>query len=107
MAAATSLKKKKNKKKLTLSIDEKVIEQGKEFARGQGTSLSKLFEQFLKERILPTSEPLIIIEPDPEILALMGKPKVPLKPKTNREYYDEYYLGRRARYLENSKSEEE
>jgi len=99
--------KKSTKKKLTLSIDQRLIEQGKAFAREEGVSLSKLFEQFLKERTSPIKDPIMIITPDPDVLALMGKPAIPLKAKTNREYYDEYYEGRRAKYLENSKSEEE
>ncbi|MFT7121487.1 MAG: putative HicB family RNase H-like nuclease [Neolewinella sp.] len=41
--------KKSNKKKLTLSLNEKVITLGKACAHRQGTSLSKMFEQFLKE----------------------------------------------------------
>lgn len=111
MTATTPSKKttakKSSKKKLTLSINEEVIEQGKALARDQGTSLSKLFEQFLREKMPPSREPIMVIEPDPDILALMGKPPVPLKHKTNREYYDEYYESRRERYLENSKREEE
>lgn len=99
--------KKSTKKKLTLSIDQEVIEQGKALARDQGISLSKLIEMFLKEQKPQAREPIMVIEPDPDILALMGKPIVPLKSKTNYEYYDEYYESRRARYLENAKNEEE
>jgi hypothetical protein len=99
--------KKSTKKKLTLSLNQEVIEQGKFFAKEQGVSLSKLFELFLKEQISPTREPIMVVEPDADILALMGKPIVPLKSKTNYEYYDEYYESRRARYLESAKNEEE
>jgi len=95
------------KKKLTLSIEEEVIELGKAFAKTQGVSLSKLFEQFILDHLPPERKPISVIEPDPDILALMGKPATPPKHKTNREYYDEYYEDRRARYIKNSKIEEE
>lgn len=36
--------------KLTLSIDESVIEQAKQYAKEQGVSLSKLVQEFLLER---------------------------------------------------------
>jgi hypothetical protein len=38
-------------------------------------------EQFLQEKSLPVREPITVIEPDLDILALMGKPSVPLAPK--------------------------
>jgi hypothetical protein len=97
--------KKSNKKKLTLSLDKEVIAMGKALAQKRGVSLSKLVEQFLQEKSLPVREPIIVIEPDPDILALMGKPSVPLAPKTNREYYDEYASMRRERYWKNSEPE--
>lgn len=99
--------KKSTKKKLTLSINEEVIKQGKALARDQGMSLSKLIEKFIKEQAPEVREPIMVVEPDPDILALMGKPAIPPKPRTNREYYDEYYESRRNRYLRNSRSEEE
>lgn len=37
------------KKKLTLRMDEDVIEEAKAYARERGTSLSKLAEQFFEE----------------------------------------------------------
>lgn len=37
--------------KLTLRLDKQVIERGKVYAKEQGTSLSKLFEAFLRDRI--------------------------------------------------------
>ena len=98
--------KKSNKKKLTLSLNEKVITLGKALAKEQGMSLSKLVEQFLQEQITPVREPVTVIEPDPDILALMGKPTTPLpEPKSNREYYDEYTRMRRERYLRNTEEE--
>jgi hypothetical protein len=111
MTASVSAKKDKakkpTKKKLTLSLNEEVIRQGKALARDQGMSLSKLVEIFIKEHAPEVKEPIMVIEPDPDILALMGKPAIPPRPRNNREYYDEYYEGRRNRYLENSRIEEE
>ena len=110
MTASKSLNKPKAKKpikkKLTLSLNEEIIEQGKVLAKQRGTSLSKLVEQFLKEQIPPVREPLMVIEPDPDILALMGKPTIPLiEQKSNREYYDEHVRMRRERYLKNTKDQ--
>jgi hypothetical protein len=65
-------------------------------------SLSKLVEQFIKEQLVPVVEPILIVEPDPDILALMGKPTLPPKNLTNREYYDDYAKTRYDRYLKNS-----
>jgi len=104
-SASSSKINKVNKKKLTLSLNEEVIEQGKALAKTQGLSLSKLIERFIQEQLPPVVAPVIVIEPDADILALMGKPTVPLKPKSNREYYDEYAKNRYERYLKNSAPE--
>lgn len=76
MTAITSSKKAKAqkavKKKLTLSLDEAIIDSGKALAKEQGTSLSKMIEQLLREQTKKKNlyVPVQVIEPDPEIGAL-------------------------------------
>jgi hypothetical protein len=40
--------------KLTLSVDPQIIEKAKAYAKKQGTSLSKLFQDFLKQKVAQT-----------------------------------------------------
>ncbi|MEM9930296.1 MAG: DUF6364 family protein [Bacteroidota bacterium] len=91
-------------KKLTLRLDEDVIALGKEFARRQGTSLSKLFEQYIQTLVPPPKEPVSIVEPDEDILALIS-PTSNLAEDSNRAYYDTYYDDYRAKYLANTEEE--
>lgn len=74
---------------LTLRLDQKVIELGKRFAKEQGTSLSKLVEQFLEEQTAQLKRQPIVVEPDPDVLALMLKSSGE-KHQSNRDIYDEY-----------------
>ena len=80
------------KKKLTLSLDQDVIEQGKAFARNQGISLSKLIEKFLSESTPALKREPIVITPDPDVLALMLPRKnggsFATDPGEAAEYYD-------------------
>ena len=63
--------KKSNKKKLTLSLNQDIIERGKFFAKENGISLSALIEQFLRDKIKEeTYIPIRVIEPDAELGAL-------------------------------------
>lgn len=43
--------------KLTLSIDQEIIDRAKEYAKQQGVSLSKLVQEFLKQRTTKTEDP--------------------------------------------------
>lgn len=97
--------KKSTKKKLTLSLNQEVIEQGKFFAKEQGMSLSALIEQFLRDKIKKeVYVPVNVIEPDPEIGALF--PVSPHFSSANKSMYqlrDEYYTA----ILNREKIEEE
>ncbi|WP_020568501.1 DUF6364 family protein [Neolewinella persica] len=77
--------------KLTLRLDDNVIERGKAFAKEQGTSLSKLIEQFLSEVAPPIKQEHIAIEPDPDILALMIPRKTGGSFAGNADELGEYY----------------
>jgi len=59
--------------KLTLRLDQDIIELGKSYARQKGTSLSKLVEQFLREETSDVKQPFLVVEPDPDLAALMLK----------------------------------
>lgn len=72
--------------KLTLSIDPKVIDSAKEYARSQKRSLSNIVEEYLKsisfinqERIVQHKE-----EMDPLVKSLWGSVKLP----EGKEYED-------------------
>lgn len=82
---------KSDKKKLTLSIDKNVIEQGKAFARDQGMSLSKLIEKFLREATPMLDQEPIAITPDPDVLALMLPRKNGGSFATDSNEAEEYY----------------
>lgn len=74
--------------KLTLRLDRSVIERGKQYAKEQGTSLSKLFEGFLSEITQPTEEKERYI--DPYVRSLMfdsGEIGI----GQNKDYYEEYF----------------
>ena len=77
--------------KLTLRLDEETIKQGKAFARSNGTSLSKLVEQFIQEKVEAASirPPVRVVEIAPHLAALMGNSEgVPQRSK--RDYLDQY-----------------
>jgi len=55
-------------KKLTLSLDEELIEGGKQYARSLGLSLSSLIEKYLAEKLARTGYDQYDIQPSPTIL---------------------------------------
>ena len=61
--------------KLTLSVDKKLAEKAKKYARNQGRSLSDLVESYFK--VLISDEPFHKQEISPRIKALKGALKVP------------------------------
>ncbi len=85
-----------NKKKLTLSLDQEIIERGKFFAKENGMSLSALIEQFLLEKTKEREVyvPVRVIEPDPELGALFppnpqhSYENIKSKDQLMGEYYD-------------------
>jgi len=76
--------------KLTLKLDVEVINLGKELARQKGTSLSKLVEQFIKSEVAYDYQPVVILEPSAEILALTVTGGDDLFTKSDKELYAEY-----------------
>ncbi len=57
--------------KLTLSIEQEVIDQAKAYAKGQGISLSKLVQDFLKRKAKPE------VEIPEELKGIYGALKLP------------------------------
>lgn len=62
--------------KLTLSIEEQVIESAKEYAKKQGRSLSSIVEEYLKS-IAKRKTPISKLEFDPLVEELCGSVKFP------------------------------
>lgn len=98
MTATVSTKKgkakKPTKKKLTLSIEQGLIEKGKLLAKEKGVSLSVLIENFILETVksTPVHTPVSVIEPDAEIGALFPiSPHFSSSNKTMFQLRDEYY----------------
>ena len=60
--------------KLTLSIEESVIDQAKTYAKKQGTSLSKIVQEFLKQKAAEIKDEMDI--PD-EFKGIYGAVKLP------------------------------
>lgn len=92
--------------KLTLRLDKDVIAQGKVYAREQGTSLSRLFEQFLRDktRLRNNYKPVEVLEPNPEIGALFPiSPHFSASDESLYEMRDDYYTS----MLKREKVEEE
>jgi hypothetical protein len=92
--------------KLTLRLDEEIIARGKVFAREQGTSLSRLFEQFLREQTKDSTAyiPVEVIEPDPELGRLFPpRPQFSHSNTSLDEMRDDYY----SSILNREKVEEE
>jgi len=56
--------------KLTLRLEAGIIDQGKAYARRKGTSLSKMFEEYLKQQVIEDHEPISVIEVSQEVLEL-------------------------------------
>jgi len=67
------------KKKLTLTIDETVTEQAKRLAKREGTSVSEIVEQYLRERTVEETgwKP----EPGSRTAELLGSVQMPEKYK--------------------------
>lgn len=76
--------------KLTLKLDAEVIDLGKQLAKQKGTSLSKLFEQFIKSQVAYDYKPVIILEPSKEILSLTVSGDADFMAKSDKELYAEY-----------------
>lgn len=72
-------------KKLTLSLNEKVIEQAKVYARDHQISLSKLIESYLSSLIKNESED---IEITPLVESLSGVVEVPVDFDYRSDYTD-------------------
>ena len=60
--------------KLTLTIDESVIDEAKQYAKSQGRSLSKLIEEYLKS-VSSKDEKKIALELSPITKSLYGSVK--------------------------------
>ena len=76
--------------KLTLKLDKDIIEQGKELARRQGTSLSKMVENFLREQVAYDHVPYVLFEPSEEIMALTVDAGPEISDKSDKELLNEY-----------------
>ena len=72
--------------KLTLSLDKKVIEQAKKYARKKNISLSKLIEAYLHRTSLPEKEEPVI---SPLVKSLSGVIKLP-KDFNHKKGYSDY-----------------
>lgn len=78
-------------KKLTLSLNQKVIEQAKKYAKSNQTSLSKLIENYLGTL---TSKNIEEIEVTPLVKSLSGVIELPKDfdyKKSKREYLKKKY----------------
>ncbi|BDR53372.1 hypothetical protein KIM372_12790 [Bombiscardovia nodaiensis] len=73
--------------KLTLSIDKKIVKQGKLLAKQQGRSLSAIVSSYLES--LTASHHIDDI--DPQISALIGIGKGPYDESDYRRYLEEKY----------------
>lgn len=76
--------------KLTLRLDADVISQGKAYAKRKGTSLSKLFEEYLREQVMTDYEPVIVVEVSPEVMAHTASYRHEVQQKTDAELSEEY-----------------
>jgi hypothetical protein len=75
--------------KLTLSISAKVIDDAKEIASKQNTSLSKMVESYLQNRIISQSDISItnkILQKAPSNKTARGEEKNILKTKLQKKY---------------------
>ena len=75
--------------KLTLSVDEGVVERAKQFATNNGTSVSKLVEQYLDS----VSTPPDLSSLPPNLRSLVGIVKAPPDLDVRKEYRD--YLAKK------------
>lgn len=81
--------------KLTLSIDQRIIEKAKDYAKSQGRSISSIFEEYLKSvsssKIVSKQEELSQI-----VRELRGSVKLPADSKSYKELLEDALL---AKYL--------
>jgi hypothetical protein len=70
--------------KLTLSIDQEIIEKAKEYAKLQGRSLSNIIEEYLKSISIDSSK-----NEKRDLSKLVRELKGSIKPPTNDKSYDE------------------
>ncbi len=70
---------------MTLSLDKKVIEQAKKYARKKNISLSKLIEAYLRKTSLPEKEEPAI---SPLVKSLSGVIKLPKEFNYKKGYSD-------------------
>jgi hypothetical protein len=75
--------------KLTLSVDEGVVERAKQFAANNGTSVSRLVEQYLDS----VSRPVDLSSLPPHLRSLVGIVKAPPDFDARKEYRD--YLAKK------------
>lgn len=83
--------------KLTLTIEESVIENAKQYARQKGTSLSNMVENYLK--IVATESVCAEPELSPVVKSLKGSFKAPV----DFNYKRELSKGLSKKYLEDEK----
>ncbi|MFK8165623.1 MAG: DUF6364 family protein [Lewinella sp.] len=76
--------------KLTLRLNAQIIEEGKAFAKRKGTSLSKMIEEFLRDKLNHDYEPVVILEPSEEVLSLSVSADREMLTKTDEELREEY-----------------
>jgi hypothetical protein len=75
--------------KLTLSVDEAVVERAKEFARRRGTSVSALVERYLDALAQPGGDSATLPPVTARLVGLLRGAKVDRE--TYRRYLDEKY----------------
>lgn len=78
--------------KLTLTIEQSIIEKAKAYAKGKGRSLSDIIENYLK---IITKEPIVSEEFSPLVKSLLGSFKAP----ENFDYKAELSKGLSEKYL--------
>ncbi len=68
--------------KLTLKLDDSIIEQAKNYAKQKDTSLSKLIESYLGKLVTPMNEEAIT----PLVKSLSGVIELPKKLEQKKDY---------------------
>ena len=79
--------------KLTLTIEQSLIEKAKQYAKGKGRSLSDIVENYLK--VIINEENTKVIDPTPIASSLRGSFKAP----ENFDYKKELEKGLSKKYL--------
>ena len=91
--------------KLTLSINEQIIEQAQKYAKSQGRSLSDIVEEYLKS-ISQSKQVKSELKFHPLVEELCGSVKIP-KGQAHDEILDEYRIEKYLRSESNSLNETE